>query len=325
MKKSYLLILLIVLIILGFVLNKDKSENFNITGETLSRRLGGLKEIIYYSSKETKTISFENSDFDIHGKPYWNNDRAEFFMPFGKKIEDRKCFDFKIGLFDLNGEILDTIYNHQPCKTLNYSRSPNGAYLLISSIEFTEWSQNREDEINIQYEIFDIKKERIVDSFKIISKPIFEINDENIWGKNSDKFIYSKRKKQPYYKTEDMQENYIYQLYEKKGNYLGKGRNYSFSPTKEDLVLYIKANNIWGKNLITQEEFMVYEAVDGERLTDFRWTPKGNCILINGGTHRKLLKILGDKFSWKPFSKLLNINSKEIKSKNRGYRIDTWK
>lgn len=179
--------------------------------------------------------------------------------------------------------------------------------------------------MNIQYEIFDVKKGEVIDSFRVVSRPVSETNKENIWDGNSNKFIYSKRRNQLSYTIDDVEENYIYRLSEKKASYLGKGRNYSFSPTRENLVFYIKENNIWERNLITQEEFLVYESMVDEKLTDFRWTPKGNYILINGVTNRKFLKILGDKFSWKPYSKLLDIDSREIKSKNRRYRIDTWK
>lgn len=274
--------------------NQDKLR-FNINGQR----------------KEIKLPTTNEIDFN---NPIWQRGQDIILMKMTERFGS--CNNYSIVTFDMDGHIMDTIYQAEPCTYIEFMPSPNDTLLLIRTYKSNDRYTNSKER-RIKYLVYNISNQLIQDSITF-DQTNFGLDKfhESIWSPDSKKVLL--------FATADNSEQlgFIYTLNEGK-KIFDSGTNFIWSPTDNDLVSYLTDNQIVFKNVDSNEKTIFYLGQEDKVINDFRWNPTGEFLVIN--FNGQFLNI-DSKATWRPTSILVSVDDKK-KSKvfERHNVYDSWK
>lgn len=229
-------------------------------------------------------------------------------------LSNGHCYDYKIIAVDTTGAITDTVYVAPPNTALNFKLAPNDSLLLLKT-----YSDNCVDESSsFRYTLYNrFLHTMLPDTIKVRDARGIRLH-ENVWSPDSKKVIISE-----WASGGKVAKAFVYDLLTKDTIRIDKGSNFIWSPTDNDLVTYIQDHSIYSRNINTGEKELIYEGKSKKGVTEFRWDPTGEFLMMHvqgyllnleAGplqTHRIIYLSIPDKIESRQFFE--------------DQRIDTWK
>lgn len=301
--------------ILGTILLFQCSSDYEpaFTGKTIYHDWNSdkLKLNIDGQLKEFKLPTSETIDYN---SPIWLRGQDTILMTKTEKTDS--CYNYSIVSFDVNGNLQSTILKSEPCTIIEFMPAPNDTLLLLRTYNYADWfSKNKVGRVN--YLVYDLFKQSIQDSISFDNTNLeLDKFHESIWSPDSKKVLL--------FATADNGEQlgFIYNLNEGK-KLLDSGTNFIWSPTDNDVVSYLKDNEIVFKNLDSNEKDIFYRGQEDKAINNFRWNPTGEFLVIN--FNGQFLNI-DTKATWRPTSILVSVHDKrESKVFERHNVYDSWK
>lgn len=284
----------------------------NLSGATANIDFHTKNLLISINGRQ-KEFKLTTVDSINYYNPQWTN-RQDFILA-ERHVDRDNCFDYQIVKFDTTGTITDTVYTPKKCTIVDYMLSPNDSLLLIRSYSYKDWRDKQFG--NVKYEIYDLQSKVVTDSI-IINNTKLNLDSfiETIWSPDSRKVLV--------FEKMDMKEKaFIYDLNRNDTTFIGVGVNFTWSPSDNNLVAYIQDLSLYTLDLKTDGREEIYHGRRKKKVTDFRWGPKGDFLMVNVSGYMLNIE---SKMTWDPLCVYISIPDKR-KSKEFWYnqRIETWK
>jgi hypothetical protein len=304
---------------LGFILyaillvNCASDYEPTFTGKSIHHEWSGDK-LRFNINGQRKEISLPTKNEIDFNNPIWQRGQDIILMQMTERLGE--CNNYSIVTFDMDGHVMDTIYQAEPCTYIEFMPSPNDKLLLIRTYKSDDRLTNSKER-GIKYLVYNISKQAIQDSLTF-DQTNLELDKfhESIWSPDSKNVLV--------FATGDNNEHlgFIYNFKDGKKS-LDKGTNFIWSPTNNNLVSYLKDNKIIFKNLDSNEMTVFYQGHENKVINDFRWNPTGEYLVIN--FNGQFLNI-DSKAAWRPTSILVSVQDKrESKVFERHNVYDSWK
>lgn len=227
-------------------------------------------------------------------------------------LKTGSCDNYQIVSVDTTGNITDTIYTAPPNTPVNFKLAPNDSLLLLKT-----YDDNCEGEgDNFRYTFYNrYSKTSLSDTINVVNARGILL-PETIWSPDSKKVIipaWSGR----------LVRAFTYDLFTKDTTYIDKGSRFIWSPTDNDMVAYIKDHSIYTKNIKTGEKDVLYQGKKKNSVTDFRWDPNGDFLMIH--IRRYILNVAAGPFQQNNIIYFSMKGKTESRVFYDNQRIDTWK
>lgn len=220
--------------------------------------------------------------------------------------------NFQIITADTAGVITDTVYTAPAQTALAFKLAPNDSLLVLKTYKY----DCADDGKRFRYSFYDrFKKKALSDTIKSANALVIPFA-ETVWSPDSKKVILSEW-------SGRLVKAYVYDLQTKAKTEIDKGMHFTWSPTDQDIIAYVKDYSLYTKNIRTGATELVYPGKKKEAVDDFRWDPTGTFfkIYIRG----YLLNLEAPMFNKLTFIYYSPINKSESTVYRREDRIDTWK
>jgi hypothetical protein len=213
------------------------------------------------------TVGTEQDPRITYRYPQWTKFNDQLLLT--RIIKTERCFDFQIITIDTTGAVIDTIYTPPPNTAITFKLAPNDTLMLIKTYD----DNCADDSGNFKYTFYNrFTKQKLSDTISVGSArgiPLLE----TVWSPDSKKVILSQW-------SGGATKAFTYNLITKDTAYVDKGSNFIWSPTDNNLVAYIKDYSIFTQNIETGEREEVYKGKKKKSVTDFRWNPTGEFLMI---------------------------------------------
>jgi hypothetical protein len=311
--------------ILIFFLTGCKDPNFKLEGERLYFN-SHTDSLELRKGESISKIGLPKIDNFHFNSPIWSKNENRVYMKINEnKNED--CQNQGIGIFSLSGEIIDAFYKDS-CKIIDFMPSPNDSLMLIRRFNYSDWIKGQykysdRKLYNIDYLIYNMNTKLIIDNISFKSELFLQKFNESNWSPDSERVLISRKLNQ----SVDLknEEWYSYNTRTKDTTFINNGYNFIWSPVDKNLLSFLNDNTIWFYYADSKTFSKFYQLPSEKKIKSFKWTPNGEELFVLYGKHMSLLKPLGDKISWAPYSLLININTKDIIQDSGHEFIDSWK
>lgn len=287
-----------------------------------------------YDNADSVRFKFNvKSNEDVHyGGFTWLNGKDSFagseYIP-GKAREEYKG---NIALFDLNGKIIERIYESQMGEIADGAfSSKNDKYLLFTIQRVGDLNINPLEGLMRMNSIIimDFEKKEVIRALENLGRsPNFNIH-ESPWIFDENRFIFSiSNENKIVAQGKDMTsvENdsagiYMYDLVTDQKKMIAPGGRFGIASPVAPEIAYIKDQSVWVMNLNDSSTKMIYKAGRKEKLSNIHWTPDGKCIYLVCFINYGFNLVSSDE-------KLIDVNTKKdlrFKKIKHGYYSYTWK
>ncbi len=319
---------LLIFLSLSILLSSCTNQEYDLTGKRIYHDWNSDSIHIFLPEKSLK-FELPKNKLNDFSSPIWLRNEDKFLIRISEKSVGNNCYNYFIGLFDLKGTLIDTIYKEMPCNIIHFMQSKNDSLILIRRFKYSDWKQNSfQDNIwhehKLTYLIYNIYKNQITDSISFQSGLYLDNFHESVWSVDCQRVLVSKKPEQSIYNRKH-EEWYIFDIKTGDTLYIDIGDNFIWSPIQDNLISYLKDNTIWFYRTDSKNFEKFYQLPKEKKIKSFSWSPNGTELLIHYGKHATLLKPLGSKISWFPYDLLINVKDKTIKKKSGHEVIDSWK
>ena len=274
-----------------------------------------LKPIIYLNiDGRSKKLELPGHDSIGYHAAQWA--KSQDCLLLIQSLKANNCFNYQIISVDTSGIVIDTIFTAPPKTEIDFKLAPNDSLLILKTCDWNCGNWSKDHNFNHRFTFYNrFSKKALLDTIKVGNALNISLN-ETIWSPSSKKVIISERLGQT-------EKAFIYDLVTKDTAFVDTGNHFIWSPADNDLVAYIKNYSIYTKNLRTREKEIIYKGSKKKTVTDFRWSPNGDFLMINISGYYLNIE---SKALWKPTHVYLSMSDKrESKTFYNNERLDTWR
>lgn len=232
-------------------------------------------------------------------------------------IEKNNCYEYQVISMDTSGVVVDTIFTAPPQTALDFKLAPNDSILILKTFNWD--CANRSNNFNFDYRFTfynRFSKTGLLDTI-IVGNAINISLNETIWSPDSKKVIIEE-----WTGSNRTRTAFIFDLLTKDTTHIDTGSDFIWSPSDNDLVAYIKDYSVYTKNIRTGKTELIYKGRKKKYVTDFRWNPTGDFLMINITGYYLNIE---SKALWKPTRIYVSmVDKKESDEFYNNDRIDTW-
>ncbi len=205
--------------------------------------------------------------------------KSENHIFLTQSLKKANCADYQIISADTTGTVIDTVYTAPPNTPLNLKLAPNDSLLLLK----TYYDNCVDETSNFKYTFFNrYSKKSLPDTINVGNSWNIPLK-ENVWSPDSKKVLIQEW-------SGFLVKAFVYDLVTKDTTFVGKGSNFIWSPSDNNIVAYIKDLSIYTKNIATGENEILYEGRTKRSVANFRWSPNGDFLMIHLQTYLLNLK-----------------------------------
>src|SRR4051812_25215914 len=174
------------------------------------------------NGRET-TVGLPGDTVSVFRYPQWTKFKDQLLLT--QMVKTRHCYDFQIIAIDTTGTTVDTIYTAPPNTPLNFKLAPNDSLLILKT--YNDDCEHNSD--HFTYTFYNrYSKSSLSDTITVGSTRGIHLK-ENVWSPDSKKVIISQW-------FGGGIKAFAYDLVTKDTTYIGKGTDFTWSPTDNDLV-----------------------------------------------------------------------------------------
>jgi hypothetical protein len=256
------------------------------------------------------TVGLLGDTNSVFRYPQWTKFNDQLLLT--QIVKTQRCYDYQIIAIDTTGAIVDTIYTAPPNTSLNFKLAANDSLLILKT--YHDDCEHSSD--HTTYTFYNrYSKNALSDTITVGNARGIHFN-ENVWSPDSKKVIISKW-------SEGRTKAFTYDLVTKDTTYIGKGRDFTWSPTDNNLVAYIKDYSIYFKNIETRKEEVIFTGKEKRSAVNFRFNPNGEFLMIHVANY-----LLNVDLPILRSTKIIYYSLRDKTESTTVYdnqRIDTWK
>lgn len=276
-----------------------------------------FKPIIYLNiDGHLKKIELPGYDSISYHEAQWTKYQNHLLLT--QSVKKNNCREYQIISMDTSGVVIDTIFTAPPRTAFDFKLAPNDSLLILKTFNWDCENMSNDFNLNHMFTFYNrFSKKSLLDTIKVRNAINISF-DETVWSPDSKKVIIEK-----WTETNRTRTAFIFDLSTKDTTYIDTGSNFIWSPSDKDLVAYRKDYSVYAKNIKTGETFLMFKGRKKKKVTSFRWSPKGDFMMINITGYYLNIEI---KPLWKPTHVYLSMPDKiESKIFHNNERMDTWR
>ena len=306
MKKIFLLTIFCLLLGCG------SDFEPKLTGWTANTDI--FKPIIYLNI-DGHSKKLELPGYGYHDAQWTKNQNL---LLLTQTLEINKCYEYQIISMDTSGAVVDTIFTALPSKALEFKLAPNDSNLLLKTFNWDCANRSNNFNFDYRYTFYNrFSKKGLLDTIKVRNAINIGFN-ETVWSPDSKKVIIEE-----WTGNNRTRAAFIFDISTKDTTHIDTGTDFIWSPFDNDLVAYIKDYSVYTKNIRTGETEIIYKGRKKKKVTDFRWNPTGDFLMINITGYFLNIE---SKALWKPTRIYISMpDKKESEELYNNARIDTWR
>lgn len=256
-----------------------------------------------------KTLQLPGDESITYRYAQWAKHREILLVQLSS---NKNCADYQLIAADTTGAIVDTIYTAPPNTPINFKLAPNDSLLLLKT-----YIDNCTDESeNFRYTFYNRYSHKALSDTITVDNARGIPLDETVWSPDSRKVIISEW-------FGMVVRAFVYDLVTKDTVYIDQGSNFTWSPSDNNLVAYIKDHSIYTKNIATGEEELIYEGRKKRSVRSFRWNPTGDFLMMTINSY--ILNVEKPMFRRSTIIYFSLADKRESKVFLDERRIDTWR
>jgi hypothetical protein len=184
-------------------------------------------------------------------------------------VKTASCYDFRLLAVDTTGAILDTVYAAPPNTLLNFRLAPNDSLLLLK----TYIDECDGDPYRFRYTFFNRHtRQTLPDTLAVTDAAGIPLR-ENVWSPDSKRVIIPEW-------SGLASQAFMYDLTTRDTTWIDTGTNFTWSPSDNSIVAYIKNHSIWFRNVDNGEKELIYKGKKKRSVIEYRWNPSGEFLMI---------------------------------------------
>lgn len=269
----------------------SSSKEFAIVGTRIIEPHFNVNRYLVCNNNDCDTLDLREYKLRDFSDPTLSYSKEFLYLNAHWKNEELNCYHNQILKFDMQGNLIDTIFQANACTDISsYSLAPNDTLMLIRTFNYHDWhnsnknplspSSNDEKKYTITNSLINVYSGQIVDTFSYSTSFTFSDLNEYSWSPDCKKVIIDKKDE---YNYTDHSSSYfhIYDLVNRTSNRIDFGYNVMWSPIKSNIILYVKDNDIWKYDHLHNDAKRVYQLETDEKFRELKWTPDGKFYIIN--------------------------------------------
>lgn len=260
MKKLWMAALLLTLMGCGKAFEPD------LSGWQAYTRGGRLKIYLSLDGRE-KEVDLPGDASNNYRFVQWTKSPNELLIVQTKKTA--ACSDYRLLAVDTTGTILDTVYAAPPNTLLNFRLAPNDSLLLLK----TYIDECDGDPYRFRYTFFNRHtKKSLPDTLSVTDASGIPLR-ENVWSPDSRRVIIPEW-------SGLASQAFVYDLATRDTTWIDTGTNFTWSPSDNRTVAYIRNHSIYFQNVDTGEKELIYKGKKKRSVIEYRWNPTGEFLMI---------------------------------------------
>ncbi|MBL7852694.1 MAG: hypothetical protein JNN04_17450 [Cyclobacteriaceae bacterium] len=222
------------------------------------------------------------------------------------------CYDYRLLTIDTTGAILDTVYAAPSNTLLNFRLAPNDSLLLMKSYI----DECDGDPYRFRYTFFNrFTKKALPDTIAVTDASGIPLR-ETVWSPDSKRVIIPEW-------SGLASQAFVYDLVTRDTTWIDEGTNFLWSPSDKSLIAYQRKHSIYAFNPDTREKTVLYEGRKKRSVTEFRWNPTGELLMIHLRSY--LLNIEAGPTGMSSVVYYSLEDERESEAYRGDERVDTWK
>ena len=339
MNKALILILLVYTFILC---GCESSKHIEIKGTRIIEPHFNVNRFLIYIDDKCDTIDLRKFELMDFSNPTLSHSKDLLYLKAYWKNEELGCYYHQILKFDINGNLLDTVFQANTCFDISsYSLAPNDTLMLIRTNNYNDWYKSRKigQHLNISPSSDDEKKypvsnfiinvisNEVVDTFSYSSSFTYHNLNEYSWSPDCKKVIIDK-KNEFHYTDNSSALFYVYDIDSRSRKKIDFGYNVIWSQTEPNKLFYFKEGALWKYNLINDNSTKITQLARNMKFKELKITPKEEFLIINYyDTNLRWCSFLGDILCpSKAYSVIIDSKTEKVVNENGKYVFcESWR